>query len=144
MKIAVSAAFWVLSLQGALAWEFTPGTPCVLKHETPEVAVELTYDPGQPLYSISITRQAPFADAPAFALQFRGPQPLDIATDRHQLSNGGQTVTVFDHGFGNVLNGLQFNRSATAILGEQIIEIPLQNAADAVAAFRACDVVPTT
>lgn len=79
-----------------------------------------------------------------FAMQFRGSQPLDIATDRHQLSNGGQTVTVFDHGFGNVLNGLQFNQTATATLGTQIIKIPLQDAANAVAAFRDCDVVPTT
>ena len=76
-------------------------------------------------------------------MQFSGPQPLSISTGQHQLSNGGRTVTVVDSGFGNVLNGLQFNQTATTILGDAQIVLPLADAADAVAAFRACDMLPT-
>ena len=85
----------------------------------------------------------PFADAPVFSMTFQGAFPLSIATDRHQISNDGKTVTVMDRGFGNVLNGLQFNQTATATLGSQELPIPLIDAADAVAAFRTCDVLPT-
>ncbi|MEW9921145.1 hypothetical protein AB2B41_16155 [Marimonas sp. MJW-29] len=126
------------------AWEFTPSTPCLLTHETGEVAVELTYDPTAPLYSISLTQKTPFDPAPIFSMRFNGPFPLAISTDQHRLSNGGRTLTVVDQGFGNVLNGLQFNDTAVATLGARYVPIPLKDAADAVAAFRACDVVPTT
>ena len=133
-----------LAANAAQAWEFTPGLPCLLTHETAKVSVELTYDPTAPLYSISLTQVQPFTPAPIFSMRFSGSGTIDIATDRHQLSNGGRTLTVFDRGFGNVLNGLQFNDVATATLGDQIITIPLKGATAPVAAFRACDEIPTT
>lgn len=136
---------YLLLLVSALpvqAWEFTPGTPCLLTHETPEVSVELTYDPTVPLYSISLTRPGAFAPAPIFSMQFQGRTPIGISTAEHQLSNGGRTLTVVDSGFGNVLNGLQFNDRVTATLGNQNVTIPLAGAAEPVAAFRKCDVLP--
>lgn len=142
MRLALIAGLFVLSGTTAQAWEFTPGTPCVLTHEMAGATVELTYDPTAPLYTISITRDVPFAQAQVFSMQFNGPAPIAISTDRHRLSNNNRTVSVADVGFGNVLNGLQFNQTATATLGDQAVTIPLEGAADPVAAFRACDVLP--
>lgn len=142
MNAALVGALCLMSAP-AFAWEFTPGIPCLLTHETPDVSVELTYDPTGPVYSISLTQAVPFAPSPVFSMQFTGPQSLSISTGQHRLSNGGRTVTVVDSGFGNVLNGLQFNQTATAILGPQQIVVPLTDAADAVAAFRDCDTLPT-
>lgn len=122
----------------AHAWEYTPVQPCILTHETDTVAVKLTYDPTQPLYTLALTQKTPFTPAATFSMQFDGPMPIRIATDRHQLSADGLTVSVADSGFGNVLNGLQFNQTAVALLGAQRIEIPLAGAAGPTAAFRAC------
>jgi hypothetical protein len=66
-----------------------------------------------------------------------------ITTDRHVLSDGGTSLTVTDRGFGNVLDGLQFNNVATALLGNTAVVIPLANAAEPVARFRACAALPT-
>ncbi|NNE53193.1 MAG: hypothetical protein HKN30_12435 [Sulfitobacter sp.] len=122
----------------AYAWEFTPGAPCKLSHSGPDATVELTYDPTLPLYTIAIMPKKPFEPAPVFAVIFEGPRGLTISTNRHQLSDGGRKLTVNDTGFGNVLNGLQFNRTATAELGQRRLSFPLDNAAPAVAAFREC------
>ena len=126
-----------------LAWDFTPGTPCRLTHETETARVELTFDPSAPLYSITVSQTAPLPDAPVFAMRFDGPVGLTISTNRHTLSGDGLSVTVEDVGFGNVLNGLQFNQTATALLGGSEIAFPLAGAAGPVAAFRACRVVPS-
>lgn len=123
----------------APAWEFTPGLPCRLSHATPQARVELTYDPTAPLYSITITRPVPWPDAPAFGLRFDGPRGLTIGTTRHRLSEGGRSLTVTDTGFGNVLDGLQYNHTATALSGETALSFPLAGAAGPVAAFRACE-----
>lgn len=125
------------------AWEFTPGSPCRLAHDTDGARIELTYDPAVPLYSVTISRSAPLPDVDVFSMRFDGPAGLMISTDRHVLSSDGTALTVTDSGFGNVLNGLQFNRTATAIVGSTLITFPLQGAADPVAAFRACDAVPS-
>ena len=113
----------------------------MLTHETAEVAIELTYDPTVPLYSISLTQPRGFAPSSVFAMQFNGPMPLGISTDQHQLRNRGRTLTVIYSGFSNILNGLQFNDIVTATLGMQRIEIPLLNATIQFAAFRAFDVL---
>ncbi|MEQ9259950.1 MAG: hypothetical protein RIG84_12730 [Roseovarius sp.] len=126
----------------AQAWEFTPGLPCRLNHETSEARVELTYDPTRPLYTITITRPEPWPDAPAFGMRFEGARSLSIGTDRHVLSEGGRALTVTDTGFGNVLDGLQFNRTAVAVAGDAVVTLPLDGAAEPVAAFRACDGAP--
>jgi hypothetical protein len=126
----------------AHAWTFTSGLPCRLTHETEQARIELTYDPNQPLYSVTITRQMPWPDAPSFSMRFDGPMPLVIGTDRHVLSAGGTALSVSDSGFGNVLNGLQYNRSATVLAGEVELTFPLDGAAQQVAAFRACKGAP--
>lgn len=142
MKPLIAAVLLCAFGSAAQAWEFTPGTPCILTHETDSLAIELTYDPGAPLYTISLTQTIAFVSAPLFTMQFGSQLPITISTDQHVLSNEGRTLTVTDRGFGNVLNGLQFNSAAIAALGPQSFNIPLLEAADPVAQFRACDVVP--
>lgn len=122
----------------ATAWEFTAGAPCLLTHATPAVEVTLTYDPSTPLYSISLKQAHPFPAGAVFGLRFNGPLPLAIGTDRQRLSDGDTRLTVEDSGFGNVLNGLQFNDMMVATIGAQLVAVPLKGAEDAVAAFRAC------
>lgn len=129
---------FILLTSQANAWEFTPGLPCLLTHETPQARIELTYDPTQPLYSITITRTGPWPNAPVFSMRFEGPRPIEIGTDRHRLHEDGTALTVIDTGFGNVLDGLQFNHFAHAIAGDVALSFPLDGAAEPVAAFRAC------
>jgi hypothetical protein len=124
----------------ASAWEFTPGLPCLLIHAEDGVSVELTYDPRGPRYSITVMHPDGWSDAPSFAMRFEGPMPIAIGTDRHELDPAGRSVSVMDNGFGNVLNGLQFNATATATLGTQSVTVSLDGAAAPVAAFRACEV----
>ncbi|MEO0772742.1 MAG: hypothetical protein AAFZ04_06115 [Pseudomonadota bacterium] len=123
----------------AHAWDFTPGTPCLLTHETAAFQMELTYDPVAPLYSITVTLPDPWPDAPSFGMRFDGPQGRVIGTDQHQLSNDGRSLTVTDRGFGNVLDGLQFNHTATAQSGDISVTFPLDGAAEPVEAFRKCE-----
>ena len=124
----------------AVAWEFTPGTVCLLAHATPEAEVALTYDPAVPEYTITVSRSGrPFPVAPVFAMRFDGPRGLTISTTRHQNPEGDPArVRVIDTGFDNVLDGLQFNRTATALVGDDAVEFSLDGAAGPVAEFRAC------
>ena len=124
------------------AWEYTPGLPCLLNHEESGVAFELTYDPTQPLYSITITRANPWPPAQVFSMRFSGQNTIAISTDRHTLSNDGRSLTVIDRGFGNVLNGLQFNDTVEALLGEAYVAASLSGAEEPVAAFRLCQPQP--
>lgn len=121
------------------AWEFTPGLPCRLSHETKDARIELTYDPTQPRYSLTITRPAPWPDVPGFAMRFDGSLLIAIGTDRHVLSEDGTALSVTDSGFGNVLDGLQYNSTATAQAGAAEVSFSLAGAAEPVAAFRACE-----
>lgn len=131
--------FLLLTASAAGAWEFTPGLPCRLTHQTPQVQVALTYDPTQPLYSITLTQQTPWPEAAVFTLQFTGPAGLTISSSRHRFSDNGRAVTVTDNGFGNVLNGLQFNDTVTVLLGEDVLSIPLTGASNPVDRFRRCE-----
>ena len=126
----------------AAAWEFTPGLPCLLTHAQPDIAVELTHDPTQPLFSITLTRTTPWPQAEVFALRFDGPAELTISTNRHVLSNQDLSLTVTDRGFGNVLLGLAANQTATALLGAVQAPFSLSGARDPVAAFADCSVDP--
>lgn len=126
----------------AFAWEFTSGLPCVLTHETEQAQIELTYDPIAPLYTVTVTLSEPWPEARLFEMRFDGPQGRRIGTDRHRLSNNGRSLTVEDRGFGNVLDGLQFNFTATAIAGDSNVSFSLENAAKAVAEFRNCEIAP--
>ncbi len=129
---------FLLFVSPAYAWDFIPDMPCKLQHESAQGDVLLTYDPTLPLYSITITRPTPWPDAPSFAMRFDGPQGRVIGTDRHQLSDDLRSLTVTDRGFGNVLDGLQFNHTATAQSGDAAVSFPLDGASEPVAAFRAC------
>lgn len=131
-------AILLLTTAPALAWEARSGRVCELVHDGDNVSVRVTYDPVTPEYAIAITPQRPWANGPIFAMRFDGPRGITITTDRHVITGGGATLTVTDSGFGNVLNGLEFNHTATAMLGDQSVSVPLDGAAPAVRDFRAC------
>ena len=125
------------------AWDFSSSPVCTLSHETPDASVTVTWDPRQPEpYAIAVTRTEPWPGAPVFAMRFDGVRSNTIVTDRHATSREGRTLTVTDHGFGNVLDGLEFNDTATAVLGETAVRFPLDGAAGAVRRFRACTAAP--
>ena len=130
--------FLLLTATPALAWEFTPGEVCELRHSETAAEVLITYDAAVPEYAIAVTLNGAWAPGPVFAIRFDGPRGLTISTDRHVISDGGRTLTVTDRGFGNVLNGIEFNQTATALLGDQGVVVTLDGAGPAVRAFRAC------
>ena len=112
----------------ASAWQARFDGMCRLTHNEPTGEVELTFDPTKGLYSIAISRAAgTWQPAEVFSILFAGPRELVISTNRHSLD--GDTVTATDTGFGNVLYGLEFNDSATAILGDQRVTVSLDGAA---------------
>ena len=121
----------------AFSWEFSPVPVCSVSTETPQGAIELTYDPSQAEpYAISVTRTDAWNNSRIFGLQFSGPNGLTITTDRQSIN--GNTLTVRDQGFGNVLNGLQFNTTVTAFQGEATVAFSLDGAAPEIARFRDC------
>ncbi len=123
----------------AYAWNATVGDICTLTHETGTAAIKLTYDPAQPLYTLTITRTSEgWTQAPWFAMRFEGLNPIEIATPRHILSDGAMSLTVTDTGFGNVLDGLEFNQTAYAFTQDRVSEFPLDGAAPQVRIFRDC------
>lgn len=138
----------VVALAGAAgparAWlAGVEGTVCTLEHTAPDGAVRLTYDPSGPVYSLSIRRAVPWPQAPVFAIRFDGARSLTISTRRHVLSDADRALSVLDRGFGNVLDGLEFNAVASAIAGDTVVTLDLTGAAPEVAAFRACSTMPT-
>ena len=135
-----AACFLFLTPVMAHAWEFTPGPPCLLTHQQPGAAMALTYDPTRPVYTITVTQDAPWPAADLFTMRFDGPQGRQIGTDRHQFGADGRSLTVADVGFGNVLDGLQFNFRTTAKAGSSEVTFSLDGAAEPVAEFRACAV----
>lgn len=133
-----SFVFLLLTTSSAFAWEARIGRICELIHDGDTASVRVTFDPAIPEYAIAITPKGAWQQGPLFAMRFDGPRGLTITTDRHVLSGGGATLTVTDRGFGNVLNGLEFNHTATALLGGRSVAVPLAGAAPAVREFRAC------
>ncbi|MEL6582291.1 MAG: excinuclease ABC subunit B [Pseudomonadota bacterium] len=141
-------AFWIfVALLGlsvptaAFAWEFTADPICTIRHEAGAGDWRITYDPRSALYAITVDAPS-WAAAPEFGIRFEGGDPLTIRTGAHFLSDDGKTVIVRDRGFGNVLNGLQFNATATAFLGTRSVSVGLMGAAPAVEAFKACIQAP--
>jgi hypothetical protein len=138
------AIFALLLASPAQSWDFTPTPICTILNDTPELQVRVTYDPSQPKpYSIALTRPDPWPVTETFGLRFNGPAAMTIGTDLHQLSNGDRTLSVTDTGFGNVLDGLAYNGTATALAGDMAVPFDLTGARPAVDAFRACGVVPS-
>ncbi|MDA5558235.1 hypothetical protein [Shimia sp. MMG029] len=123
----------------AFAWQATSGKTCTLTHETTDTHIYLTYDPTKPLYTLAITRKPdPWHPTPWFAMRFLGPNKITITTPEHALSDNGQTLNVADSGFGNVLDGLQFNDTALAFTEAQTVGVSLIGAAPEVQKFRDC------
>jgi hypothetical protein len=121
----------------AAAWEFSPSPICTLTDA--EGTITVTYDARLPEYSITITlAEGTWPDDPAFAMSFAGNRPIFIQTDRHRNSPDGRSLTVTDSGFGNVLDGLEFNRRAYAISGDTTVGVSLEGIGPAMEAFRAC------
>jgi hypothetical protein len=126
------------------AWDFTATPVCTILNDAPTLQVRVTYDPSQPEpYAISLTRPDPWPVTETFGLRFDGPAAMTIGTNRHLLSDDGRTLTVSDLGFGNVLDGLAYNGTATALAGDTAIPFDLTGARPAVEAFKACNVVPS-
>ncbi len=137
LPILRSLAFAVAAAP-ALAWDFSPDPVCTLSFDG-KTSVTVTYDPRLSEYAIRLTRpDRPWPPGAVFAIRFEGARGLTISTDRHASGDGGTTLTVRDTGFGNVLDGLQFNETATALIGDTAETIPLDGAAEPVEAFRAC------
>lgn len=134
LLIAGPAQAWQAGLEDGL---------CTLDHSGEVAEVRLTYDPSLPEYTIAIRLAEPWPEAGVFAMRFDGPRANTISTTRHVLSGDGRTVSVSDRGFGNVLDGLEFNALALAATGERAVPIDLEGAAPEVAAFRACITMPT-
>ena len=124
----------------AHAWDFSPNPICTLDHSETQIAVQVTYDPATALYAMALTRPQGWPDDPVFSIRFDGSRPLTISTTRHRIS--AETLSVADTGFGNVLNGLQFNTSATAFTATTDVRFSLEDAADPVEQFRACTTTP--
>jgi hypothetical protein len=128
----------------AQAWDFTPTPVCTILNDTPGLSIRVTYDPVKPQpYAITLTRPEPWAPAETFGLRFEGPAGMTIGTDRHVLSPDGRSLTVTDTGFGNVLDGLALNTTATALSGAEALPFDLDGARPAVEAFRSCGTVPS-
>jgi hypothetical protein len=128
----------------AQAWDFFPTPVCTIAEDTPSLSIRVTYDPSQPQpYAIALTSPDAWPATETFSLRFDGPAAMTIGTDRHQLSTDGRTLIVTDTGFGNVLDGLAFNVTATALAGATEMPFDLTGARPAVEAFRACGEVPS-
>jgi hypothetical protein len=122
-----------------LAWEFTPDPICRLSHENLAAEIIITFDARLAEYSLAVAPRAhSFPNAPSFTMTFEGGDEISIGTTNHVLSDYGRRLTVRDTGFGNVLDGLEYNNIATARSGHIAYEFDLTNAAPAVRAFRAC------
>lgn len=120
------------------AWVFTPNPICTLSHESDGLSVIVTFDPRAREYAITLKGAAPWPNDTVFSIRFEGLRGLTISTSRHQLSEGGTVLTVTDRGFGNVLDGLQFNHTATMLTGSAALSVSLDGAAPKVEDFRAC------
>ena len=134
-----TALAFLLLASPAAAWEFSAAPICTLSEETDEGAMTVTYDPAITEYSITVTLpDGTWGQDAIFAMAFAGGRDISIQTDRHQISPDGRSLTVTDRGFGNVLNGLEFNTRAYAVLGDTTVGIGLQGIGPAITAFRNC------
>ena len=123
----------------ATAWEFSPSPICTLTDTSTDGTITVTYDASLPEYSVTITLpDGTWSVDPAFAMNFAGNRPISIQTDQHRISPDGRSLTVTDSGFGNVLDGLEFNQRAYATSGDTIVGLSLDGITPAITAFRAC------
>ena len=133
-----------LAAPPALAWEFSPLPICTMTRAEATAEVIVTHDPVRGEYAISVTLpEGAWPAATSFSIAFVGAAPLTISTARHVRSGDGCTITVRDTGFGNVLTGMAGNEAAVATAGAVSVLVPLDGAAAAVEAFRACPAAAT-
>lgn len=128
----------LLMIEPAVAWESGSGRVCEIVHQSENALLRITFDPAIEEYSLAISLTRSWAAGPIFALRFEGLQSNTITTDQHRITDGGATVVVTDSGFGNVLDGVEFNTTVTAILGEQEVTVLLDGAAQSLREFRRC------
>ncbi|MEO1638413.1 MAG: excinuclease ABC subunit B [Pseudomonadota bacterium] len=129
----------------AAVWEFTPSPICTLTETTADGTLTVTYDASLPEYAIAITlAEGTWPRSLDFGMAFAGGNPVSIGTNRHQISSDGRTLTVTDRGFGNVLNGLEFNTRAYAMADEFTVGFPLEGIKPAITAFRDCPALNLT
>ncbi len=129
-----AAQFWDSGIEDGL---------CTLYSTDAGQSVVITYDPALPLYTLTVTRDIPWPDAPGFGIAFTGGQELTITTNRQAYAEDGRSLIVSDRGFGNVLLGLARNTDARFFSGPDALLMALDGAAEAVADFVACQTVPT-
>ncbi len=135
------AVFLALLPFPALAWEFSPTPICTLSTSAEMGDVAVTFNRGSGEYAINLTLlEIEWDPAPSFSILFVGPRGRQISTDRHVISSDGTSLSVTDTGFGNVLDGIEFNQAAQARAGDTEMIIPLAGAAEPLEAFRACGV----
>lgn len=121
------------------SWRFDETTACVITGETPETVVVVIHDYQAGRYTIAVSQTGQtWTPGPDLSIAFQGGRELVIGTDQHFLSDEGDVLMVTDRGFGNVLDGMQFNQRMTINTGEHIVKIDLNGAAAAVAEFRDC------
>lgn len=130
---------FLLLASPAAAWEFSASPICTLTDISEAGETTVTYDPAITEYTITITlSEGRWSDDAVFGMAFANNRPISIQTDQHSISPDGRSITVKDRGFGNVLNGLEFNSRAYAILGDQTVGIDLIGIGPAITAFRNC------
>lgn len=131
-------AFLLLATPAA-AWEFSASPICTLTNASAEGEITVTYDASLPEYTVTVTLPAgAWPSDPTFGMAFAGERPNTIQTNFFTRSADGRSLTVRDRGFGNVLNGLQFNTRAYAILGDTTVGFALDGIGPAIEAFRDC------
>jgi hypothetical protein len=136
MRTALVLAFLA---SPAAAWEFAPSPICTLTNTSDAGEITVTYDATLPEYTITVTLpEGTWPSAQTFAMAFAGERPSRIQTERYTLSADSRSLTVKDRGFGNVLNGLEFNARAYAVLGNTTVGITLEGIGPAIEAFRDC------
>ena len=130
---------FLLLASPAAAWEFSATPICTLTDTSQAGEITVTYDPAITQYAVTVTLpDGRWADAPTFGMAFANDRPVSIQTDRHTMSADGRSITVTDRGFGNVLDGLEFNTRAYAILGDTTVGFDLDGIGPAITAFRNC------
>ncbi|SEQ01044.1 hypothetical protein SAMN05428995_102302 [Loktanella sp. DSM 29012] len=135
----LAAILLTCAAQSAAAWTFKADPICKMIQPTGGGSITVTYDPATGEYAMMLTLVTDhWVPSDRLTMAFIGARPFQISTDRHFLSDNDTRLTVTDTGFGNVLDGLQFNDVAQVRSGDQTMTIPLAGAAEAVAAFRNC------
>lgn len=123
----------------AAAWEFSPDPICTLSHQTDDVAFVITHDVANRTYTLEMTLLNSMWDpSPTFGITYSGSLPINIGTTQHRITNDSKTLSVSDSGFGNVLDGLEFNHTATATTQTQSLSLRTRGIEKPLKAFRAC------